>query len=171
MADSRTWRCAVVVLGLGCLLVGCPAGCGGCAELQKVPTVPVAGRVTLDGQPVPYGLVYFHPDRERGNVSPYTPLGRIEEGGSYHLFTRPNRGEGLERWLAAMKRGAPPGWYKVEVIAIERFDEDQHGLKNPRRGERQWLIPRRYANAETSGLRLQVVADAAPGAYDLRLRE
>ena len=91
------------LLALGVLAAAC-----GCSR-QGEKLVPVAGKVTVNGKPLAAGAVSFRPDAERGNTSLHHPTGVIADG-RFELFT-------------LRQRGAPPGWYKVLVLA----DENQKG--------------------------------------------
>src|SRR5262249_14047953 len=93
---------AAAGFGLG-LCVWALAGCGDGSGLK---VVPVAGKLTIDGQPLTTGSISFRPDAARGNRSQHHPTGTIDEEGRYQLFT-------------AGKKGAPLGWYKVMVFAQE----------------------------------------------------
>jgi hypothetical protein len=130
-------------------------GCGdGSPPLR---TVPVAGTVTVDGEPlrVPEGTVLFKPDRDRGNTSPYEPSGSIDENGNYRLRTE---GRG----------GAPPGRYRVVVAAHEAPSAgNPSGMFKPTRYDPR--VNRRYRDARTSTLEVEVVEQPASGAYDLNL--
>ncbi len=120
-------------------------GCGG-SDL-----VPVQGRVLLDGQALATGKVIFHPDTEKGNKTQQVPQGDIDAQGNYTL-------------TSGTKPGAPPGWYRVVVNAMKPFDPEK-----PYAPE-EWLIPRKYGEPSKSGLSIQVVSNAEPGAYELKLR-
>ena len=57
--------------------------------------------------------------------------------------------------------GAPPGWYKVIVIATEPG-------ANPNEDSRR-LLNARYETEATTPLAIEVVANPSPGSYDLQL--
>ncbi len=61
----------------------------GCGDAVGVPTVPVAGRITVDGEPLTGGTatVEFRADTSKGNQTPYTPVGHIQADGTYTLIT------------------------------------------------------------------------------------
>ena len=130
-----------------CLLVGCgrsPAG----GERY-----PVAGAVTLDGRPLAVpgtasGRVWFHPDATKGHSGSVSLVGMIDEGGRYEM----------------PEGGVSPGWYRVTVVVADKVDPQK--TKQLRKS----FVAGRYGRPETSGLSVQVVADPAPGAYDLRLK-
>jgi hypothetical protein len=126
-------------------------GCG-----RSRPAIPntrtVVGTVTCEGVPVRGGTISFWPDKERGNNSPYQPMSGIDTQGHYRLEIS---GEG----------GAVLGWYKVVVFAPEmRISE--RGTPQPTGKQ---LVPTRYGDVRTTDLRVEVVANAPPGAYDLKL--
>ena len=136
-------RSPVVAL-LACAVLFVAAGCG------KDSGVSVVGKVTVDGAPLPLGTVSFRPDASKGNTSPHEPGGQIDAEGNYRLYTQG-------------KPGAPPGWYRVAVVAAEPIDP-----KKPYEATKS-LVNAKYNSVDTSGLSREVVADAAPGAYDLNL--
>jgi hypothetical protein len=118
-------------------------------------TVPVAGRVLVNGQPLrlgtdDFGRVWFHPDAAKGNTCPQVAVGDIDAEGNYRLTTRG-------------RDGVPPGRYKVMLVATEQIDPNR-----PKRKRKSFVHPR-YGAVETSGLSVQIVEGAEPGAYDLRL--
>jgi hypothetical protein len=138
---------AFLVLGA----CGFALAAGGCGDRSGVGrTVPVVGRVTVDGQPVPAGTVSFRPDASKGNPSAHEPFGEIDAQGNYKLFT-------------GKKEGAPPGWYRVAVMAGEPVEVGNLS------GQARWFASPKYASADTSALAVEVVEKPAPGAYDFRL--
>ncbi|MBX9581405.1 MAG: carboxypeptidase-like regulatory domain-containing protein [Gemmataceae bacterium] len=81
----------------GCLLGAAlvvAAGCGGGAKPVKV-----AGRVTLDNQPLPGATIVFTPDGGTGNIA----SGRTDDAGEFQLTT------------FGPDDGAVPGDYKITV--------------------------------------------------------
>jgi len=115
--------------------------------LAPLPLTPVEGKVNVSGMPeglppFDYGRVWLHPDRDKGNWFPRIPMAELNADGSYTVFT-----DG--------KPGAPPGWYRVAIVAIA--------------GRRQ-LFDAKYWESNTSELTLHVESGAEPGAYDLALR-
>ena len=135
-----TFLAQTCLLALLALAGGCGAGS----------LVPVKGKVTVDGTPLTTGSLVFKPDAAKGNASQVDSSAEISADGSYSLFTR-------------QKEGAPPGWYKVGVVA--------QGPANPADpySPQKSLIAERYNNAESSGVAVEVVASPAAEAYDLRL--
>jgi len=89
-------------LGIMWMVSGC--GFGG-------PEVcPVTGRVTVDGETLraKSGNVAFLPDKAKGNNTTLQPIGYLDEEGNYTLYYEKG------------KKGAPPGWYKVQVAASQQ---------------------------------------------------
>jgi hypothetical protein len=138
---------APLILAAACLSLG-QAGCGD--PYGVGPTVPVVGKVTVDGQPVKAGTISFRPDKSKGNTSVHEPYGEIDAEGNYKLFT-------------GKKAGAPVGWYKVAVFAGEPVEVGNLS------GQAKWYANPKDASADTSGLTIEVVAKPEPGAYDLKL--
>ncbi len=114
-------------------------------------TVPVKGKVTVDGEPLKQGSIVFRPDADKGNTLALEPAAQIADDGTYELNTRG-------------KPGAPPGAYRVTVMAQVPLDP-----KNPySRGK--LLVPQEYTAKDTTPLRIEVVDHPAPGAYDLPVK-
>jgi hypothetical protein len=135
--------CAVPVsiLWIGCRQPG-----------DKGNRVPVVGKVTFsDGKPLPRGTVIFIPDGGKGNTSPHEPRGVIDGEGKYKLMT------------TLSLEGASPGWYVVTMISQEPYDESKSSWDPP------WLINRKYAGRQTSGLAVEVVDKAEPRRYDFQV--
>jgi hypothetical protein len=126
--------------------------------------VPVTGKVLVAGQPLllpdgAEGSVSFRPDEARGNTSKFEPVGILDREGNYQLKT-------------AGKEGAPPGWYKVAVAAGMPLRLTERPTKEQKQQMRQppkALLDKKYETVQTSGLAVEVVENADPGAYDLKL--
>ena len=130
------------------LLAAGTAGCGGAAA-DGSPLVPVAGAVTLKGQPVADGTIVFVPNAARGNqgdASGYEPTGTIKDG-KYDLYTK-------------KRLGAPTGTYKV-VVRVNAPPDPKEPYAVPKS-----LIGTQYSTAAMTPLGAEVKADAKPGAYD-----
>jgi hypothetical protein len=132
-----------------CGLLVLAVGCGGPDPVG--PTLPVAGKVTVDGQPVPTGNLCLKPDAAKGNATKYEPVAFINADGSYRVTT-------------GGKDGAPAGWYKVAVESSEPITEQVATGKVPKS-----FINAKYNSEVTSGLTVEVKADSPAGAYDFRL--
>lgn len=118
-------------------VVAAGVGCG-----SKPEVVPVSGKVTYNGQPMPYGTVGFQPPQGQ-------PSGAaIQADGSFKLST------------FAEFDGAKPGFYKVKVSCYSSQSPSERG--KPRTGEFSAgasLIPEKYAFVDRSELTAEVPAD------------
>jgi len=165
MNDHRAAKVNRATIEVHCNLLRLPsflvllAALTGCGKDDGIgPTVPVQGRVTLDGKSLSTGTVVFRPDPSKSNANRHEPRGVIDAEGNYTLST----GTG-----PTAKNGVPPGWYKVGVVSLkEPDDRSQKGGMPPPPVS---LIPSRYGNPDSSGLSIQVVEGAAVGSYDLKL--
>jgi hypothetical protein len=144
------WRRWLMLLGIGCGVLATGFGCRQGAE-ETGELMPVLGKVTVNGERLRSGQVIFRPDAEHGNLSRHEPRGAIDRDGNFELAT-------------AGKKGVAPGWYQVAVIATEPFDR-----ANPYVLPKS-LIPIKYNDPKTSGLRVEVVRSASPAAYDIELK-
>jgi hypothetical protein len=116
------------------------SGCG-----QSVGTLyPVSGKVTLNGEPLKDARLSFVPDTDKGNKSPASAFGKVQDG-NYSLTTKD-------------KPGAPAGWYKIMVMT-----------QYPGGPEKPVPLPKRYGDPGKSTLSIEVVPSPAAGAYDLKL--
>ena len=112
------------------LSVALNVGCG-----DSGPTLaPVRGTVLLDGQPLKFGHIITHPKAGRG------ANGAIQPDGSFEL----NSGR---------EPGALIGTHQVAIMAYEDV-----GPKSPEAGPGKLITPQRYANAESSGLTIEVTS-------------
>jgi hypothetical protein len=129
----------------------------GCAKSDLGQTYPVRGMVSFEGQPLTAKstTILLKPDVAGGNLSPIEPNGIVDESGQYKVITQ---GQG----------GAPPGRYKVIVTAYES-PPVHHKRPGEGRPTPVTLLPAKYGLAETTPLAIEVVANPAPGAYDLKL--
>jgi len=139
---QEAYRVAAFGLWVALSLTFCGCGSGGNEKLAAV-----AGKVTVSGSPLTSGAVTFQPDTAKGNLTQQIPVGMLNAEGRYEL-------------MSATKKGAPPGWYKVTVSAQAPIDP-----KDPYAPPKHLVNPK-YSDAGTSGLAVEVVANAAPGAYD-----
>jgi len=136
-----------VGLGWVVALTWLSLGCSGGEQL-----LPVEGTAYVDGRPLKNGSLLFKPDASKGNNGTLEPAAQIGADGKYKLYT-------------TQKPGAPPGWYKVIVIATEPIDPND--LYAPRKS----YIHAKYSAEQTTDAALEVVAKPEPGAYDLQLKK
>jgi hypothetical protein len=127
------------MFGLTCkslLLIAIPSlammamGCG-----EQSARYQVAGKVLIDGEPLPAGLIRFVPDKGR----PAT--GGIGWDGSFTLSQTSVSSK-------PPQMGIPPGNYRVAVVASQVIDEDA--------GEVDSLVPSKYADFRTSEIAFQI---------------
>ncbi|WP_428305137.1 hypothetical protein [Lacipirellula sp.] len=126
-------RLTIALAFLASTIVGCGA---------KPEVVPVSGKVTYNGQPLPYGTVGFQPPQGQ-------PSGAaIQPDGTFKLST------------FAEFDGAKPGSYKVKVSCYASQSPSERA--KPRTGEFSTgasLIPEKYAFVDRSELTAEVPAD------------
>jgi hypothetical protein len=125
--------------------------CLGCQSAQE-PLFPVQGQVKHEGKLLTTGTVVLHPDATKDNASQHEPRGVIDAEGRFTIRTHP-------------REGAPPGWYKISVIAMEQTQDADNPYAIPKS-----LIPEKFGKPDESGLFFEVRKDAPPGAYDLDLK-
>ncbi len=119
-----------------------------CSRAER--TIPVEGKVLVDGQPLTLGTVIFTPDAARGNTSPHEPRGKLDAQGVYRLNQMKDHAR------------VQPGWYKISISAQRLKDPaDRYSYVS--------ILPAKFARPETSGLALEVVENPRPGAYDIAL--
>ena len=111
------------------------AMCVGCS--QSPFNADVKGSVTLDGKPVPPGVVIFSAEGGGRNSS----RGRIEANGKYFLVTRHNR-------------GIDSGDYRVAVQVYEKGGPPGPGERTA--ANLPPLVPAKYLSIDTSGLAFTV---------------
>ena len=122
-----------IILAVAAAVVGCGS---------KPEVVPVSGKVTYNGQPIPYGNVGFQPVQGQ-------PSGAaIQPDGSFKLST------------FAEFDGAKPGSYKVKVTCNSSQSPSERA--KPRVGEflpGVPLIPEKYTFLDQSGLTAEVPSE------------
>src|SRR4051794_24795458 len=89
-------------VGAACALLAVLVGGTGCGGIKRIPT---SGTVTLDGQPLPEGVLKFIPDASKGTAYRVSCSGPVSNG-RWNLVT-----SGMEREDTGP--GAPVGWFKV----------------------------------------------------------
>jgi hypothetical protein len=127
-------NCLIAACGLAVSLALLASGCFG------PNTASVSGTVTLDGQPLPNGNVSFYPEGSEAGAPAY---GQTDAAGRYSLST------GSDAGLA-------PGKYVAVVVATKEPPQlyDATGAEVPPIP----ITPAKYANVQTSDLRVEVKA-------------
>ncbi len=102
---SRTSRRALLTALLPLLAAapGCDGRIGKCYVVE--------GTVYVEGKPLvgKSGFVTFRPDASKGNQGEFAAVGPLNPDGTYTLSTQ-------------SKDGAPAGWYRVTVTAVDEKD-------------------------------------------------
>jgi hypothetical protein len=126
-------------------------GCG----RSRMPTVPVEGKVTWQGQPLTQGTVVFNPIMIGEGLPNRPAIGVLGPDGVYRLASfRPGD-------------GALPGEYRVTVRSVIR----KASLEIPDKPAPS-RIPTRYGDPQQSGLRFTVPADArGPLVFDIDIKK
>jgi hypothetical protein len=140
-AKAALGRPVLAILGAWGLLA--LPGCGG------LKLAAVSGKVMLGDKPLTHGAVSFNPDASKGNTARVMCVGRINAQGRYELTTSGVRGSDTGK-------GAPLGWYKVTLISTLP-------------GEAPIPVHSKYTDPDTTPLSIEVVANPAPDAYDLKV--
>jgi hypothetical protein len=135
--------------GVCCLVVGgCLLLASGCGP-KGLDLAPVRGRITLDGKPIANAGVGF--------ISPsaaHPATANTDSDGNYRLRT-----------LAA-NDGAVVDDYVVTVVLSEDPNYGTSRAYDPHMI--RWIVPERYSNATTSGLRAKVT-HGGPNVFDFDL--
>ncbi len=120
-----------------CLLLLILSGCGDSLEI-----VPVEGRATLDGGDWGRaGMIYFAPLEPAPGFPRMPGMGDVNKDGSYFVTTQPDR------------VGLVPGKYRVSV----EIWEVPPTMGGP---PAKSYVPKKYRAAATSGIELEVPANA-----------
>lgn len=138
------------------------AGCGRSGpELARV-----QGLVTLDGVAVKEGSVQFWPDTGR------PARASIAEDGTYQLTTfKPNDGAyvGQHRvTIKATKLASPDPDPEIESTQAEIEHFRKPGVKRIRASRVVWVIPRKYAEVDTSPLSAMVESGSNEINFDIK---
>lgn len=149
------------------LLAVLVASCG-----DNRPTlVPIQGKLSLDGNPMPFKHVKFLPE----NVTPGVGGGGVsDKEGNYSLLA-------IRPGSIKDEVGVPPGNYRVIVVeplydpeatAAPAKPEDGPapavGVPLPRKSNARVAIPPKYGNAETTPLKVEVPAKGGTIHLDMK---
>jgi hypothetical protein len=129
MKRTLPWYCSAAAATL-LLVAGCDAGAGSPA--------PVRGKIAYRSLPLHTGTIVFTPDASRGTTGVLVRAD-IRPDGTYSLGTTD-------------ANGAPPGWYRVTIMAME--GSSTGGYTVPRS-----LLPDKYRDPDLSGLSCKVQAN------------
>lgn len=127
---QSAWFHRIMLAALVCALVGC----------ENAYEASVNGMVTLDGSPVPSGVIAFFP--KSGGPSAYA---RSDKSGYYTVYT-------------GSEQGLPPGEYGVTVVARDRPEKTHTETGAPNPGKQ--LTPAWYKSAVHTPLSFEVQSGA-----------
>ncbi len=124
----------------------------GCKEKTRLEVSPVSGRVEYQGQGVPKATVIFHPEGDAPEgAKRLRPFGYADDGGNFAMKTY------------VTGDGAPPGKYRVSIIAASPPNPSQPtkdgpvGETSPVTGPQiPGAITKKYGNVETSGITVEI---------------
>jgi hypothetical protein len=106
------------------------SGCGQ-SGLDRVPVVPVDGKVTFEGKPTPGAMIVLHrKDKAPSNVP--APRAQVEKDGTFR-FTTYDAGDGV-----------PPGDYVATIAWYKLASQGRDVQPGPN------VLPPRYSNPATS---------------------
>lgn len=118
---SARWACIVAVaLNLSAGLLGCDA--------SRPTLVPVTGTVSMNGQPLTAGSIYFQPDASN-SFQDDQPSSLLELDGSFTIKTFPH-GDGV-----------PPGKYRVTLAPALAARIQRPDLADPAKTPWQVDVP------------------------------
>lgn len=141
-------RTSVKMNAVGCAIAALAAiAMAGCGKEATPELIPVVGKVTIDGKPATEGAVAF---RGVGGGSGIQPAGLISEDGSYKIYSGQNE-------------GAPAGEYLV-LVFVRKTPRTPSGEIT---GLPAVVVNKKFTDANTTPLKLEVKAESSPGSYDL----
>jgi len=144
--ETKTVRRGGLALAfLGAFVLTSVVGCGS-------GRLPVAGTVTVDGQPLNDGQLVFTPDSSKGNTSRIVCTSWIKDG-RYNLETN-----GVTR--SESGSGVPPGWYKVSFRLLH-----EGGKKSKLQTVN---VNGKFMDPDKTPLSVEVKNNPEPGAYDFK---
>jgi hypothetical protein len=124
-------------------LAAVTVGLVGCGDSGRPKTIPISGRVTIDGKPPgESGSLFFTPTEAADGYSKRPASGTFLADGSYRVMS----------WKP--DDGLVPGHYKVNFLPGDPTKS---------------AIPGRYQKSETSGLAVDVSVDVSPIEYNIEL--
>jgi hypothetical protein len=116
---------------------------GGCWGNDRPKTIPISGRVTVDGrEPGEFGKIYFTPTQAAEGYDKRPASGSFDQSGTYRVMS----------WEP--DDGLVPGHYTVNVQPV-----DAHASK----------IAKKYQNSATSGLEVDVPVDMDKIDYNIEV--
>lgn len=133
-------------------------GCGGSGRPNLV---EATGTVTLDGKPVEEAMVSFMPDPETATDYKRPSIAVTDANGKFTLGTYDKTdGAPTGKYLVVIQKREPVG--KLP----ENYDSEQAEKFNVKY---RLVIPRKYSNPKTSGLRAEITSSGIePAVFELK---
>jgi hypothetical protein len=124
-------------------LAGAVLGLGGCGGNERPKTIPISGRVLIDGSaPGEMGKLFFTPTQAAEGYVKRPASGSFDDQGNYRVMS----------WVA--DDGLVPGHYKINIVP-----GDPATTK----------IPKSYQDSSTSDLEVDVPIDKEKIEYDVKI--
>jgi hypothetical protein len=140
----RSERSNVFQGGLSKATVALAVCLTGCGANERPKTIPISGRVTIDGQaPGEFGKLFFTPTEAAEGYAKRPASGSFGPQGDYRVMS----------WTP--DDGLVPGHYLVNVLPGDPAKTN---------------VPPEYQDSSTSGLEVNVPADQAKIDYDIEIR-
>jgi hypothetical protein len=118
----------------------------GCAKNGAGPeTVPVTGKVMLDGVPIAQAVVSLTPAADAAGSVPAQAT--TNESGEFEVYSAFDQGR-------TTQAGMVPGDYAVTVTKLESIPAQAQLTRAPKN-----LLPKQYESAASSGLTATITAD------------
>lgn len=114
----------------------------GCGDSINQKTYPVTGEVRLGGKPFKGLTVVLRPVDKTNFKRQEIPQGITDENGKFSVHTY------------TTNDGAPAGDYKIGIALMQPLDDE--GGDQVKRDPNQPIVPIKYADPETSGLKATV---------------
>jgi hypothetical protein len=154
--QSAGRRATALLLGVAAAAL---AGCGGGPPPVKL--YPVRGKILVGEKPVKEGTIQLRADQARGNTTWEQPVAAIQPDGTFEVTTNG-------------KPGAPPGWYRVLVLAdnFKVVDPPPSPVwpNYPEGFLPKPLVNDRYLYFNQTDVSVEVVEDPPEEGYVLRLK-
>ena len=135
LADKCVWFFPFAIL-----VTVLAAGCGE----SRVPVYPVSGKISFQGRPPVGAQVVLHPV-DHTEPSDIAPIGIVQGDGSFHITAyEPDDGAPIGHYVATVQ------WFKIVSDA-----NGGGGGRGPN------VLPKEYASARTSPIKVQVTENGA----------